>query len=117
MSYPQLVHGDMVTIKNRVVSGTDEFGNDVFTYTEQTVGPCSVQPSTSRESVGQPADQVVTGMVVFMPYGTQIGYLDAFIVDGVEYEVQAEPETWASPFSGHTAPVRVMGNLVKGASP
>lgn len=116
MSYPSLANGDTVTIKNRVVSGTDDFGNDTYSFTEQTVGPCSVQPSTSRE-VQTATDQVITGMVVFMPYNTQIGYLDAFIVDGVEYEVQAEPETWSSPFSGHTAPIRVVGQLVKGASP
>jgi len=116
MSYPGLPYGVMVTVKHRYVSGTDEFGNDVYSFTTSQVGPCSIQQTSSREAIDF-NEQVVTGITVYVPYGTDIGYLDAMIVNGVEYEVNADPANWVSPFSGHTAPIRVTGTLGKGSSP
>lgn len=116
MSYPSFNNGRTVTLIHRVVTGKDEYGNDVYGYTEEQVGPCSIQQSASREAINF-TDQVTTGILVFLPWGTQIGYLDAMIVDGTKYEVSGDPDLWISPFSGHTAPVRVTGTLVKGAAP
>jgi hypothetical protein len=108
-------NGQMITIKNRFVNGQDEYGNDKYSFTTSSVGPCSVQQAGSTEAISF-NDQVVTGVIVFMPHGTTISYLDAFVIGDTEYEVVAEPETWVSPFSGHTAPVRVRGTIVKGAT-
>jgi hypothetical protein len=116
--YPALPNGQYVTLRHRVVAGRDEYNNDTLAYTEVQVGPCSVQQTSSREVASNFTDQVVTGVLVFMPYGTDVAYLDAIILqDGTEYEVTADPDSWVSPFSGHTAPVRVTGQLVKGAEP
>jgi hypothetical protein len=109
-------NGMNVTIVNRVVTGVDDFGNDVYGSTSTVVGPCSVQPASSRESLSF-ADQLTSGIVVFAPYGTDVGYIDAVIVDGVQYEVTGQPDVWSSPFTGGTAPVRIDATLVKGASP
>jgi ketosteroid isomerase-like protein len=98
-----------------VVAGQDEYGNDTLSFTEVQVGPCSVQQTTSREAINF-TDQVATSVLVFMPYGTDVGFLDAMIINDVEYEVTGDPTDWVSPFSGHTAPIRVTGQLVKGAS-
>jgi hypothetical protein len=114
--HPALANGQYVTLRHRVVAGQDEYNNDTYAFTEVQVGPCSVQPTSSRESINF-TDQVTTGVLVFMPHGTNLSFLDAIIVDGIEYEVIGDPESWVSPFSGHTAPVRVSGQLVKGASP
>ncbi|HWI69077.1 MAG TPA: hypothetical protein VNS88_11970 [Nitrospiraceae bacterium] len=114
--YPQLLNGQYVTLRHRVVSGRDEYNNDTYTFTEVKVGPCSVQQTDSREATNF-TDQVATGVLVFMPYGTDVEFLDAMIIDGIEYEIVGDPEGWVSPFSGHTAPVRVIGQVVKGASP
>lgn len=114
--YPSFIYGDTVTILHRYVSGQDEFNNDVYDYKSEDVGNCSVQQSTSREAIAF-TEQVITGIVVFVPFGTDIGYLDAIIVDGVQYEVNANPEKWTSPFSGRSAPIRVQGILVEGAAP
>lgn len=115
MSYPVMSNGKMVTVRKRFVIGRDDFGNDQYSYTEITVGPCSVQQSSSRETITA-TDQAATGMIVFMPFGTKISYLDSVIIDGIEYEVTGVPDTWTSPFSGHTAPIRVSCVLVEGAS-
>jgi hypothetical protein len=114
--YPALPNGQYVTLRHRVVAGQDEYNNDTYAFTEVQVGPCSVQPTSSQEATSF-TDQTSTGVLVFMPRGTNVSYLDAMIIDGVEYEVTGDPENWASPFSGHTSPVRVSGQLVKGASP
>ena len=114
--YPALPHGQYVILRHRVVAGHDEFNNDTYAFTEVQVGPCSVQQTTSREAIDF-SDQVSTGVLVFVPYGTNVGFLDAIIIDGVEYEITGDPEGWVSPFSGHTAPVRISAQMVKGASP
>lgn len=113
--HPALANGQYVTIRHRVVAGQDEYGNDTLSFTEVQVGPCSIQPTSSGEQIAF-TDQVTTGVMVFMPYGTNVSFLDAIIIDDVEYEVRGDPENWKSPFSGNTSPVRVMGHLVKGAS-
>lgn len=115
MGYPKLPYGVIVTIKNRFIDGQDQFGNDTYSFTAQEVGPCSVQQGTTRETITA-TDQVATGMVLFAPYGTDVSYQDAVIINGVEYEVSGDPESWLSPFSGNTSPVRIQCTLVKGAS-
>lgn len=113
--YPQLLNGQYVTLRHRVASGQDAYNNDTYVYTDVQVGPCSVQQTNSREATNF-TDQVASGVLVFMPYGTDVTFLDAMIINGVEYEVTGDPDQWVSPFSGHTAPVRVTGQIVKGAS-
>jgi hypothetical protein len=116
MSGPIMPHGQMLTFTQRTVSGQDQFGNDVYSETQVQIGPCSVQYGSSRESAGNFTDQVTTGLVVFVPYGTDLTYLDAVLYNGVKYELTAEPESWVSPWSGSVAPIRVFATVVKGAS-
>jgi len=113
--YPSLPYGRMITVIHRKVSGRDEFGNDTYTETTMQVGPCAIQPGSSRETIDF-NDQVNSAVIVYMPYGTDVKYIDAMIVDGVTYEVSGKTESWQSPFSGHTSPVRVYGTEVEGAS-
>ena len=112
--YPNFLNPVTVTLVHRVVTGQDDFGNDVYgSTTEDVFG--SVQPATSRENLNF-ADQLTSRVVVFVPHGTDITYVDGIIVDGVQYEVTGHPDNWVSPFSGHTAPVRIEGTLVEGAA-
>jgi hypothetical protein len=113
--YPSLPNGKMVTLRHRVVAGQDEYGNETYAFTEVQVGPCSVQQGHSGEVTAY-TDRVTTDITVYVPYGTDVGYLDVVIVDNVEYEVTGDPAVWLSPFSGRSAPIRVEGQLVKGAS-
>lgn len=114
--YPALPNGQYVTLRHRVVAGQDEYGNDTYAFTEVQVGPCSVQQISSQEAVSF-TDQVTKSVLVFMPYGTNVSFLDAIIIDNIEYEIIGQPDSWISPFSGNTAPVRVSGQMVEGASP
>jgi hypothetical protein len=114
--YPALPNGKWVTLRHRVVAGQDEYGNDTLSFTEVRIGPCSVQQGHSGE-VESYTDRTITDITVFVPSGTDVGFLDVMIVDDVEYEVMGDPAHWQSPFSGHQSPIRVSGQLVKGASP
>lgn len=108
-------YGQTVTIRRRTVSGTDEYGNNVYSSVTEDIGLCVVQPAASGEQL-QFADQLSTGITVFFPENTDVAYIDAVIVDGNEYEVQGSPNEWVSPFSGRTAPVQVQATKVTGVS-
>lgn len=87
-----------VSWQQRTVAGQDAYGND--TYTTVTVSVDAVfAPGGSTEVVnGQ--DLVVTQPTVYLPLPAPAA-LDAVTVDGQDYEVDGQPETWPpSPFSG-----------------
>lgn len=108
-------YGQTVTVERRTVSGTDSYGNNVYSFVKEDVDLCVVQPSASSEQL-QFADQLTTGITVFFPPNTDLSYIDAIIVDGDVYEVQGTPNEWVSPFSGHVGPVQVQATKVTGVS-
>jgi hypothetical protein len=112
MTFP---YGQTVTLLKRVLSGRDEYGNDEYTNVSEPVSGCVVQPAASTENI-QFTDQVDSGVTVFLPYGTDVSYLDALVIGGQKYEVQGVPGTWTSPFSGRSAPVQVSASRVSGVS-
>ena len=95
--------------------GQDEHGNDVYSESQIDVGPCSVQPSSSRETLAF-TDQLSSRFIVFVPYGTDVQYIDAIIIDGVKYEVTGQPDIWVSPFTGLQAPIRIEATMIEGAA-
>lgn len=115
MTTPYLVYGAVITVIKRTLSGQDERGNDTYSESSFSVSGCSVQPAASAESTDF-ADQLTTSITVFAPWGTNVGYLDAIVVNGLTYEVDGVPDVWQSPFSGNTAPVRIDATLVEGAT-
>lgn len=112
---PDLQFGTTVTIERRVLSGTDEFGNDKYTNQSVDVYPCSVQSGSSSEVV-QGTEQVTTDIVVYFPAGTDAEAIDALVIDGVKYEIVGEPNAGTSPFTGFVAPVQVRANRMTGVS-
>jgi Phage head-tail joining protein len=107
--------GQTVTVLRRVLAEPDEFGNDTYTDVAASVSGVVVQPAGSTETT-QFTDQVSTEITVFLPYGTDVGPMDALIINGQRYEIQGIPQQWRSPFSGHTSPLQVRASLVTGAS-
>lgn len=112
---PVFPYGVTVTIRRRSVSGKDEYGNDTFSSTTEDVPLCVVQPAGTSENI-QFTDQLSSDIVVYFPYGTDVEYIDAVILNGIQYEVQGKPNTWRSPFSGNTAPVEVRASKITGVS-
>jgi Phage head-tail joining protein len=115
--YPVLPYGQTITILHRTVSGQDQFGNDVYKSTPETITGVAIQPGSHTERVGSFTDEVTTSLQVFLPNSTSITYLDAIVWNGDTFEITGEPAIHESPFSGHVAPIRVTATIVKGASP
>jgi hypothetical protein len=108
-------YGSTVTIRRRTVSGRDEHNNDTYAFAEENIPLCVVQPGGSGEET-EFADRVTNSVTVFFPPGTDVNYVDAIVVDEVEYEVRGVPQEWRSPFSGNTAPIQVDAVKVTGIS-
>jgi hypothetical protein len=115
--YPILPYGQTITVLHRTVTGVDSFGNDIYSATPEQVSGVSVQQASTRELVGNFADQEFTTLQMFIPANTSITYLDQIVYNGNTYEVSGEPSVHISPFSGHQGPIRVTASLVRGAAP
>jgi hypothetical protein len=57
---------------------------------------------------------VITGLTLYAPYGTDIRPTDQIRVGGNVYEVDGQPGSFRSPFTGSTGPVVVALRLVTG---
>lgn len=104
-----------VTLVHRVLSGLDQYNNDVYTDDPVTVSGVVFAPTGSFEDV-QFTDQVTTSVTFYLPFGTAVGPLDAIIYNGIKYEIRGEPQVYRSPFSNNTAPVEVRAAAISGAS-
>jgi hypothetical protein len=110
-----LPYSQTIILVRRELSGQDEYSNDVYTDTEHSLDYCVVQPSSSSE-VTQWTEQVSTDITVFVPYGTVVTALDALLIDGIKYEIQGDPQSWRSPFSGNTSPMQIRAAVVTGVT-
>lgn len=108
-------YGQTVTIVQRIPAGQDEYGNDAFTDQTVDIPLCVVAPANTSETFSF-TEQVSDTVMVYFPAGTEVGYLDAVLINGDKYEVQGNPQSFISPFSGHDSPVQVRVSRVTGAS-
>jgi len=101
-----------VTVVRRVKSGTDGFGNDVFTTATADV-PGAFNPGTSAELV-QGQDLLTVQPSVYLPAGTDVAAIDAVQVGGELFEVDGSPNVWVNPFTGWAPGVEVKLRRVTG---
>lgn len=93
-------HGESVTIL-RASSQMDRNGNPVpGPDAEITVAGCAVGPRFSTEPVEAGRQQVVSGLTVYMPPGTDVRASDRLRVRGVVRRVEGEPFDFVNPFTG-----------------
>lgn len=112
MTAPTFRSGITVTLIHRFVNGRDEFNNDRYGERPEEVGSCSIQPFHSEQDISQLKQEAY----IYMPAGTDVSYLDAIIINGERWEVDAAPDTWTSPFTGHQGIVQVTARKITGAS-
>lgn len=75
-------------------TGKDTFSGDWLTgATETTVKGCFVQPRSSNEQTDL-RDQVVTGLIAFLPAGVDIVATDRLRYAGKTYQVDGDPARW-----------------------
>lgn len=80
---------EQVTIRTREVTGTDEYGSDVYGWSE-TTSPAWWEPRTSGEQTDA-REQVTSGYWLYLPPGTPLTAASQVVLDGVAYEVDGEP--------------------------
>jgi hypothetical protein len=110
---PGLPVGETVTLLRRVLAGQDSDGNDEWSTVETDVAGCAVWPRGSSELV-QGRDTVIVGLAILLPAGTAVAASDRLRVRGDLYEVDGQPGSWQSPFSGLSAGVQVALTRVTG---
>lgn len=81
---------DTVTVIDRVLTGQDDYGQDVYEDVEREVPGCNMQPVSSTETVDG-RDQVVTRWRLAGPPGMGLTALSRVRYQGVLYEVDGEP--------------------------
>lgn len=95
-------HGEPVDVLDRVVTGQDDFGKDVYTTTETTIPNCAFAPQGSLERV-QGQNLITTTPTVYLPDGATVPSATARVrVRGRLYDIDGEPQVFVNPFSGST---------------
>ncbi|WP_263170679.1 hypothetical protein [Streptomyces sp. SCSIO ZS0520] len=89
---------DTVTVIDRVKTGEDDRGHDVYEDVEREVPHCNMQPVTSTEA-NDNRTQVVTRWRLAGPPAMGLTALSRVRFRGVLYEVDGEPGAYGS-FAG-----------------
>lgn len=88
-----LIGHQTVTIVHRSAGPANDLGIPATVETQTTVDGCTVVPLTTQEEVSD-VDQVVTRWRLFGPPDMAVTVTDAVIVNGLEYEVDGDPQVW-----------------------
>jgi hypothetical protein len=108
---------DSCQVLTRGPVSTDGYGNDSIGTVATTTVPCLFGGGSTTEVV-QGSDQVTTNAECYLqlPDGLAVSALDQLVHAGVTYEIQGDPEIWASPISQVVSPTRVRLRKVTGAA-
>ncbi|WP_372344748.1 hypothetical protein [Streptomyces sp. KL116D] len=115
----ELPFGEPVTILRPGPPTQDVYGNDVpGAPTEVPVPGCAVAPrdgtGAGANEITDARDTVITGLTLYAPFGTDIRATDQIRIGDELYEVDGQPGSFRSPFTGSTGPVVVALELVTG---
>lgn len=113
MNFP---FGETITLLKRTKTGTDSFGNDVFSDVSQGTLLGAYVPAGSVEQV-QGQDVVTVQPSVLLPPDTDaqaLTAIDALSVAGQMFEIDGVPNVWASPLTGRQFGVEVRLRRVTG---
>lgn len=109
---PGLLHGTTVTFLQRQVTGTDQYGNDVYGSTSTDVPGCAIAPGSSNESF-QGTLLITADVVVYAPAATMVDLpYDQFIYNDETYNVIGNPNNWVSPWTTTGSFEMIAGRLV-----
>lgn len=113
-------YAETITLLRTIVSGVDEYGNDVLDDVELRVPGCAIWPSDSNGAGGNEdtnaRDLVISGYTVLCREGTDVRATDRVKLpnDTGIYEVVGRPGVWRNPLSGSRSGVQISVRLVTG---
>jgi hypothetical protein len=110
--------GQSVQWLQRVVTGQDDYGDDIYTMTTVTLDGCVISPGNTSEDINGTAS-VTSDVILHVPvrFGiTGPGPFDRMILpDGNTYLIAGIPKAWQSPFTGTKSMIEIPLQLVTGA--
>lgn len=111
MTFP---YAKTVVLSMRVLlPAPDPYGNDQYTLQPVTLTPVVVWPTGATEQM-QGQDLSTSGVTALLPAGTDVDAIDKLTIDGKDYEIDGQPASFLSPFSGFTPGVQVSLTRVTG---
>lgn len=107
-----LQRGATVTFGHRVVTGIDDYGNDVYDDVEQDVPGCAISPGNSNED-WQGTEQISSDVTVHAPAATLVELpFDYMKIASQKYNIVGTPNGWVSPFTGTGSFLEIHGKLI-----
>lgn len=88
-----------ITRIRRTQSGTDAYGDPVWTEEGRALRDAFVAPRTSSDVEGVGRDGVVVGLTLFGPVDLDVTAHDVIDVGGDRYRILGDVARWESPFS------------------
>lgn len=89
-----------VTAVKRTPGAKDKMGVPTVSEIESDIAGCSFQPFDRPTEQLANMDLSVSVYRLFTPPGTGLTVTDAIRVNGVEYEILGDPQTWPEPITG-----------------
>lgn len=106
--------GESVTHITRTKSGVDSYGDDTYTSLSTVLNNVPVAPRGVSVETQDMRDTVFVGLSIYVPFGTVVNAVDRFIVRGQTYEVEGQPVSETSPFTGWSPGMAVALRKVTG---
>ena len=88
--------GETVTIIRRTLGAVDDYGNPTFTTSQISLPGCLVAWGSTNEPVSADSTPIDSQMTLYAPAGTVIEPEDVFLIRGVEYVKDGQPQGWVS---------------------
>lgn len=107
--------GETVVLQRWSTTGTNAYGNEIATFTDQVISGAVWQPGQTSEAT-QGAEETTADARCYLPAGTAVSPLDRIVRAGETFEVQGERSDWTSPWTSVRAPVMVRVRRVQGVS-
>lgn len=89
---------ETVVIKRRSPNSTDAHGNKTYSTTTIVVSDCMIGFGGSNEPVDPARDAIDQALTIYMPNGTVVEPGDKFLIRGIEFVKDGNPQEWIAPF-------------------
>lgn len=92
--------GETISIKRRSATGTDDYGNPVYTFTNITIKDALLAIGGSDAPISTERDAIDAKISIYLPLSANVQDDDVFTIRGSEWVQDGTSEKWIPPFTG-----------------